>query len=303
MSESMPKISVVMSVYNGQRYLRESVDSILNQTFADFEFVIINDGSTDKTRDILSGYEHKDRRVKIIDQQNLGLTRSLNKAILLSHAEFIARQDADDISLRERLFKEYEVISGDEAADLVCSWYYIIDGNGKMVLERKLPDERLLAKIIKRENLIAHSSVMLRKTSFFQAGGYDARYKYGQDWFLWQKMNSIKVLPESLLKYRWADENITHKRHLSKLNVKDRLEFLERRKVSIISSLLMEQGELEKSRKLLRVNLFSVRNMFYYLLTFFPKSFVLFCIWDMRYHAKRFLRKHIAFYRKRLTYE
>lgn len=298
----MPKVSVIMSVYNGERYLRESVDSILNQTFQDFEFIIVNDGSADNTMDILRGYRRRDPRVRIIDQQNLGLTKSLNKAIYFSRAEFIARQDVDDISLSERLAKEYEALSADKNTDLVCSWYYIIDEYGKMILERKLPDSGLIAKIMKRQNLLAHSSVMFRKSSFLRAGGYDEKYKYGQDWFLWMKMNSIKVLPESLLKYRWGTENITHKRHSIKINIKNRSEFLERRKVSIISSLLLQQGELKKSRELLRKNLYCARNVLYYLLTFSPKPFVAFCIWDARYYLKRFLRKHIAFYKKRLTY-
>jgi len=299
----MPKISVVMSVYNGERYLRESVESILNQTFSDFEFIIVNDGSVDSTKNILLEYARKDPRIIIIDQQNLGLTKSLNKAIFSSRSKFIARQDVDDVSLMSRLAKEYEVLSADDNTDLVCSWYYIIDESGKLILERKLPDSRLIKKIVKRQNLIAHSSVMFRKASFLRAGGYDERYKYGQDWFLWLKMESIKVLPESLLKYRWGNENITHKRHSSKLKVKNKAEFLEYRKVCIISSLLLQQGELKKCRGLLEKNLCSLRNIAYYLLTFFPRPVVSFCIWDMRYHLKRILRKFVPYYRKKVVYE
>ena len=100
---SNPQISVIMGVYNGAKYLKASIDSILNQSFTDFEYIIINDGSTDNTSDILESYN--DRRLKIIEQKNIGLTKSLNKAIKLSKGVFIARQDADDISKKHR-FKE-----------------------------------------------------------------------------------------------------------------------------------------------------------------------------------------------------
>jgi len=97
-----PKISVIMSVYNGEKYLREAIESILNQTFRDFEFIIINDGSTDKTSEILSSYN--DPRIVIINnKRNIGLTKSLNKGLKMVKGEYIARQDADDVSLPERL--------------------------------------------------------------------------------------------------------------------------------------------------------------------------------------------------------
>jgi len=299
----MPKISVVMSVYNGERYLKEAVESILSQSFQDFEFIIVNDGSTDGSKSILQFFARKDPRIRIIDQQNIGLTKSLNKAISFSRGEFIARQDVDDISFPERLAKQYESLSKEKDADLACSWYYIIDESGETILERKLPDSSLINKIIKRENVIAHSSVMFRKSSFLQAGGYEEKYKYGQDWFLWLKMKNIKVLPECLLKYRWGNENITHKRHLSTLKVKDKAQLLEYRKVCIISSILLQQAESKKCREILKKKIFSIRNIFYYLLTFLPRPVVLFCIWDLRYHFKSTLRKYVPYCRKKVVYE
>src|SRR3990170_6306785 len=100
-----PEITVLMSVYNGERFLREAIESILNQTYRDFEFLIINDGSTDSSREIILSYN--DPRIRLIDNElNIGLTRSLNKGLRLARGKYIARQDADDISFRKRLEKQ-----------------------------------------------------------------------------------------------------------------------------------------------------------------------------------------------------
>lgn len=125
-----PKVSVVMPVYNGQRYLRQVIDSILNQTFKDFEFIIINDGSTDSTKKILEGYF--DRRIVIIEnQQNLGFTKSLNRGLKRARGEYIARQDADDISLPERLEKMVDFLDKNKDVGLLGASFIKIDEDGK----------------------------------------------------------------------------------------------------------------------------------------------------------------------------
>src|SRR4030042_1971241 len=97
-----------MSVYNGEKYLKEAVESILNQTFRDFEFIIINDGSTDGTGAILASYQQKDARIRIYNQENQGLIASLNRGCQLARGEYIARMDADDISLPQRLQRQLD---------------------------------------------------------------------------------------------------------------------------------------------------------------------------------------------------
>lgn len=129
-----PKISVVMSVYNGERYLGEAVESIFNQTFSDFEFIIINDGSTDRTPEILT--EIDDPRAKVINQPNRGLTASLNRAIRLAKGEYIARMDADDISEPTRLERQVEVLDRDPDVVLVACWYEVIDEKGNFLAHR-----------------------------------------------------------------------------------------------------------------------------------------------------------------------
>src|SRR5659263_168424 len=102
-----PKVTVLMAVYNGERYLREAIESILGQSFADFEFFIVNDGCTDSSRDIILSY--RDPRIRLIDnQENIGLTKSLNIGLSLASGEYVARQDADDISYPTRIEKQIE---------------------------------------------------------------------------------------------------------------------------------------------------------------------------------------------------
>ena len=103
-----PKISVIMSVFNGSKFLADAIQSILNQTFKEFELIIIDDGSTDNSLNIIRSFESGDSRIKVISKLNEGLAKSLNAAISASQGDFIARMDADDISYKNRLEKQYE---------------------------------------------------------------------------------------------------------------------------------------------------------------------------------------------------
>ena len=109
MKQSIPQISVLMSVFNGEKWLAESIESIINQSYKNFEFIIINDGSKDKSSEIIEQYAIKDKRIiKINNESNEGLTKCLNKGLLLARGEWIARIDCDDISLKDRLKEQYE---------------------------------------------------------------------------------------------------------------------------------------------------------------------------------------------------
>ena len=166
-----PRISIVMSVYNGEKYLREAVNSILNQTFKDFEFIIINDGSTDGTREILESYN--DPRIILIHKGNMGLTQSLNKGIALAKGKYIARQDADDISLPERLEKQIEFLERNEKVALLGTAIEIIDEIGNYLQTIKPPtDDSSIRKGIKQNNYFCHGSVIFKRQGFFELGGY-----------------------------------------------------------------------------------------------------------------------------------
>ena len=123
----MPKVSVVMSVFNQEKYLPIAIESILNQTYTDFEFIIVNDGSNDSSNDIILGY--KDKRIILIEQENTGLPVALNLAISKTKGDFIARMDSDDISHPSRLKKQLEHLKQNPEMDLIGSSVRIIDEN------------------------------------------------------------------------------------------------------------------------------------------------------------------------------
>jgi glycosyltransferase involved in cell wall biosynthesis len=206
-----PAISVVMSVYNGEAYLHESINSILLQTFTDFEFIIVDDGSTDNSLSIIKSFSNE--RIVLFSQQNSGLARALNNGIKLAKAPLIARMDADDIALPERLQKQYDFMQ--EFPDCVAcgSWADVIDKDGNYVYTRETIVDRIEIKNFFRKSIsnklpstpFFHSSVMFRIKAFNQVGGYKEYMRRAQDVVLFNKMSSIGDcynLPAVLLKYR-----------------------------------------------------------------------------------------------------
>lgn len=210
----MPKVSVVMSVHNGETYLRDAIDSILNQSFKDFEFIIINDGSADKTEEILAGYQ--DSRLRIVRQANHGLTRSLNKGIQLSKGKYIARMDADDVSLPERLEKQVDFLDKTPSIGVLGTACFEIDGNDKKVAYLNgLSDQKTIRKTLIKKNVFCHSSLMFRREVFGKVGCYDDEFKYSQDYELLFRIAEhfdLANLPEALLLRRNHPKNISLKR-------------------------------------------------------------------------------------------
>ncbi len=185
----MPKVTVLMAVYNGESYLREAIDSILAQTFQDFEFLIINDGSCDCTWEILNSYN--DPRIRLVNNDhNLGLTRSLNKGLKLAQGEFIARQDADDISEPERLVEQIAFLETHPEVALVGTWYKEIDAQGKLIGKSELPCNCMQIRWhILFYCPFVHSAVMLRKfTVMEQIGFYNEALTYSMDYELWYRI-------------------------------------------------------------------------------------------------------------------
>ena len=200
-----PKISVVMSVYNGGKYLYESVNSILKQTYSDFEFIVIDDGSTDNTNIYLESIN--DSRFILIHQENKGLTASLNKAISLSKGEYIARQDADDISLPDRLEKQIKFLENNKDYVLVGSYAYLINEISEQTGIYKLPltDTEIRWTLLFR-NPFCHSTVMIRADCLRNKEiKYNESIKTAQDYEFWSrivKFGKIANIDEALVKYR-----------------------------------------------------------------------------------------------------
>jgi len=200
-----PKVTVLMSVYNGEKYLKEAIDSILGQTFKDFEFIIINDGSTDKTREILESYN--DPRIKLINnKKNIGLTKSLNKGLRLARGEYIARQDSDDFSMPERLEKEVLFLDHNENIALVGTYYYMINEKGKILntIKPSIKNEEIKSKLL-NGNQFGHGSVMFRKKCIQEVGYYREEAGPVEDYDLWLRISdryNIANIPVPLYKWR-----------------------------------------------------------------------------------------------------
>ena len=209
----MPKITVVMSVYNGQRFLREAIESIRQQTCRDFEFLIVDDGSTDGSRDIVRSYA--DARIRLIENPgNLGLTRSLNRALAVARGQYIARQDADDISEPDRLEQQIDHLDRHPHVALLGTSFTLIDPNGSIVTQVPLPvDDADLRWEMFFSCPFVHSSVMWRHALIRdQVGAYNENFTYAQDNELWFRIASrfaVANLGAFLVRYRDHPNSMT----------------------------------------------------------------------------------------------
>ena len=187
-----PKISVLMSAYNAENHIEEAVQSILDQSFKDFEFIIINDGSNDSTLEKLRTFAEHDNRIRLIDQSNIGLTKSLVKMVELARGKYLARMDADDVSHKERFALQIQYLEDNLSVGMIGSWVHIIDEAGTTTSKKKLvsSDKKIQRKLI-YGNQFVHGSVILRKDIFFLAGGYDETFKYSQDYDLWLRVSKV----------------------------------------------------------------------------------------------------------------
>lgn len=201
---SHPKLTVLMTVHNGLDHLGPAISSILTQTYGDFEFLIINDGSTEPVHKIFQA--NKDPRMIIVDQKNIGLTRSLNKGLTLAKGEYVARMDSDDLSLPGRLEEEVKAMDSNSRLDLVGSYFDVIDEHDILVEKRELIDDpcyRLWR--LQFHNNYGHGSVMLRKSSVLKAGMYDESFQVTQDFDLWSRLSrkdNTMIIPAFLYRYR-----------------------------------------------------------------------------------------------------
>lgn len=211
----MARVSVLTSVYNGEKYLKEAIESILSQTFSDFEFIIVNDNSTDSSLEIIKSF--KDDRINLVEnKENLGLTKSLNKGLKLAKGDYIARMDADDISEPTRFEKQVKVLEENPEYTVVGSNMVLINENGEILEDMIYPQtpEENLGNIF-FANTIVHSSAMFRREFVLKLGGYNEEYKKSQDYDLWLSIiengGQLYNIQEYLLKYRTHSDSITSK--------------------------------------------------------------------------------------------
>ena len=195
---SNPLVSVVMSVFNGDPYIHNAIDSILNQTFTNFEFIIINDGSTDNSYNIIKEYAKIDSRIIYINQKNKGLTKSLNTGSKMAKGKYIARQDADDISLLNRFEKQLFWLEK-KGYDFCCSRALLLKSN--RIIPRYsyyFPDK--FVSLFK--NPYIHGTLIIRRDVIIEIGGYNERFIFSQDYKLVTELLKrtvrIKYLKEPL---------------------------------------------------------------------------------------------------------
>jgi len=207
---SQPReLSVIMCVYNGEAFLKEAVDSVLAQTYASFEFIVINDGSTDHTAAILASIADP-RMVVITNATNLGLIRSLNIGLGAATGTFIARMDADDICRPERFEKQLAFLEQHPEVGLCGTWLQIIGDDSRYTFP--LTHEEIKLALLDY-NPIAHPSVMFRSKVFKEAGlTYDPGFPGAEDYELWTRaifLTKFANIPETLLSYRRHGQQVT----------------------------------------------------------------------------------------------
>ena len=207
-----PKVTVLMPVYNGEQYLNEAIDSVLNQTFTDFEFLIINDGSSDKSREIILSYN--DERIRLVDNpENLKLIATLNKGIELANGEYIARMDADDIMLPERLAIQVNFMNKNEDVAVCGSWIKYF-GAKNYIRKYKKTDKDICENMI-LASPIAHPTAIIRKKTLTKNKiKYRKEYIHAEDYYFWyeiSKHGKLANIQQVLLNYRSTAEQITNK--------------------------------------------------------------------------------------------
>lgn len=211
-----PRISVAMSVYNNAPYLAHAIESILGQTLEDFEFLIVDDGSTDDSGAIIDRFATSDRRIRPIHQANAGLIVSLNRMIAEAQAPFIARMDGDDIALPERFARQIAFLDAHPDIGVLGTGCTCIDEAGKPSTYKfdnvTTPDEVL--QDLKNGPPLCHPSVIMRADAVRAVGGYHFAYKHCEDYDLWLRLSEhVKManLPDRLLLYRQSESQVSNR--------------------------------------------------------------------------------------------
>ena len=206
-----PKVSVVMSVHNGEPHLAKAIQSVREQSFDNFEFIIVDDGSGDRTAAIVGAF--RDKRIRIWRQQRRGLTRSLNKGIELARGDYVARMDADDMSMPERLARQVAFLDTHPEVALVGTSFHVVDDQDQFLTTMNvLAEDGAIRKGLLEQNWFCHGSVMFRASAFRELGGYDETFDCAQDYDLWLRLSrdhKLANIPEPLYIWRRSATGIS----------------------------------------------------------------------------------------------
>lgn len=232
---SYPKITVFMPVYNAEKYLREAIESILCQTYRDFEFLIINDASTDSSREIILSCT--DPRIKLVDNnKNLGIPGTRNRGIEIASGDYIAFMDADDVSFPQRLEKQLQFLEKNQGAGVVASWVERIREDGSSIgpwrADRKNNTTEEIYYTLNFKNCIANSSALINRELILKEGGYRKDFHRAEDYELWLRLSRatrISKRKEVLVKWRESKsvaKDEVHKSYVEKLYIENFYELL-----------------------------------------------------------------------------
>lgn len=205
---SDPQVSVVMPVYNAERYVAEAVESILLQTFSDFEFLVFDDESTDQSLTILEQYASQDKRLRLFAKQHRGHTRWLNEGIRIARGDFIARMDADDVSLEDRLANQVTYLNENPRCVAVGCDLLVIDSNGRLIgVDRHESRSEVIERLLLNgtHGVIAHPASLMRRRALAAIGMYREECESMEDLDLWLRLSEVGQLsnvPKIMFKYR-----------------------------------------------------------------------------------------------------
>ncbi len=209
-----PYISIVLPTYQGQKTVGSTIKSLQNQSFKNFELIIIDDCSTDKTSDVINSFLKNDPRIRFIQhKKNIGLASTLNEGILLSRSNLIARIDQDDEAMPDRLKIQYSFMNKNKKVAVAGSFVYLMGRDKKFDKMLSFPtDSKAIRSELIKSNCIFHPSVIMRKKSVVNIGGYRKAYKNAEDYDLWlrlSKSESICNIPLPLIRYRFSIDGMT----------------------------------------------------------------------------------------------
>ncbi|MFZ5802833.1 MAG: glycosyltransferase family 2 protein [Candidatus Omnitrophota bacterium] len=296
---SRPFFSVVIPVYNGENFLSAAIDSVLAQPFRDWELVVVDDMSQDKTPTILARYAAAHPNIRPVrNEENLGIAKSLNRGIRESRGEWIVRLDCDDLFARDYL----ETLRGfietlPHGYCFVSCWVTVISGKGNTVLDIRLPPASTITRMMQYENFLYHSATSFPRRVWEQVGGYpDEDRKLSEDTEMWKRFIrfgvSLIMLPRFLVYYRIHDANYTSFKDTGCLEHGGSKGLLMRQYHTWRLSLFLKQGELRAARDEIQrlrkiLGKFSLKTLYYHLLTYLPKPIVHNFMWEIRPRLRR----------------
>lgn len=213
----MPVVSVILPVFNSQPYLAAAVSSILGQTFRDFEMIAIDDGSTDRSLEILREFERRDERIRVISRPNTGIVGALNDAIDAASGLYLARMDADDIAMPERFAMQVEFLERHASVVAVGTHWELFDDDGRLIHIQRVPsdDASMQFAAMRGATPFCHPAVMLRATAMREVGGYDPTTELAEDLDLALRLGEVGELANIdrvLMRIRLSDRSLSGSR-------------------------------------------------------------------------------------------